>query len=381
MVLAGETDLPRRTIRLFRDSVGPDGMVHSRVPSVFPQIAPFFGLMWVLMVEDYWRYVGSRDRAFVRSTLNVVDGVLWFFRERLRENGFVGHLPHWGAVDMAPGWDNIVPPAVAAGESTYATCLYICALDAAIRLHVQAGDPGDAQRWRPVADRLRRSVREQAWSEREGLFLDGPGRIQDGLSQHCQTMAILADVPTAEQTRRILERLTSDRSLYRMMFQQSFYLARALEKAGGYAAFSTHVLELWRAALAKNVTTWPEYPDPGRSDCHAWSSWIAADMITSVLGVRPLKPGFAEILIAPQTDASSYARGSAPTPAGAVTVDWRRDPDTGEVHLRASAPPGVPTRVELPGIEPQFFPAGGEISLHSKGTMPGHVIAGSLEGR
>ncbi len=381
MVLAGQTDLPRRTIRLFRDSVGPDGMVHGRVPSVFPQILPFFGLMWVLMVEDYWRYVGSRDRAFVRSTLNVVDGVLWFFRERLRENGFVGHLPHWGAVDMAPGWDNIVPPAVSAGESTYATCLYACGLDAAIRLHVQAGDPADAQRWRPIADRLRRSVREQAWSERDGLFLEGPGRIQDGLSQHSQAMAILAGVPTADQTRRILERLTTDRSLYRMMFQQSFYLARALEKAGSYAAFSTHVLELWREALAKNVTTWPEYPDPTRSDCHAWSSWVAADLITCVLGVQPLKPGFSEILIAPHTETCAYAGGSAPTPAGAVHVDWRKDPDTGEVRLHASAPPGVPTRVELPGVEARLYPAGGEISLCCPGSEPGRAIAKSPQGR
>jgi len=381
MVLAGETDLPRRTIRLFRDSVGPDGLIHGRVPSVVPQILPFFALMWVLMVEDYWRYVGPRDRAFVRSTLNVVDSVLWFFRERLRENGFVGHLPPWSAIDAAPGWDNIEPPAVRAGESTYATCLYVCALDAAIRLHVQAGDPADAQRWRPVADRLRRSVREQAWSEREGLFLEGPGRVQDRLSQHSQAMAILADVATVDQTHRILQRLTSDPSLFRMTFQKSFYLARALEKAGGYAAFATHVLELWREALARNVTTWPEYPDPTRSDCHAWSSWVAADLVTCVLGVQPLKPGFSEILIAPHTETCAYAGGSAPTPAGTVRVEWHKDLTTGEIRLEASAPPGVPTRVELLGVETRLYPAGGEISLCCPGSEPGRAIPRSLQER
>jgi hypothetical protein len=367
LVLAGEANLARRTIRLYRDSVRPDGLVHSRVPSVVPQILPFFALIWILMVEDYWRYVGPRDCAFVRSTLNVVDGVLWFFRERLTENGFVGQLPPWRIVDRAPGWRNGEPPAVAAGESTYATCLYLCALDAAKRLHVEVGEPADAQRWRSVTEWLRKSVREQAWSEEEGLFLEGRGRIADGLSQHSQAMAILAEVPTAEQTRKLLGRLTSDSSLHRMQFQKSFYLARALEKAGGYAAFGTHVLELWRAALARNVSTWPEYPDPTRSDCHAWSSWIAADFITCVLGIRPSKPGFAEIQIAPHTESGTYARGSAPTPVGTVSVDWRRDPESGEIHLRASTPAESPTWIELPGIEPQFCRGGGEISLRSNG--------------
>jgi alpha-L-rhamnosidase len=367
LVLAGETELPKRTIRLFRDSVRPDGLVHSRVPSAIPQILPYFALIWVLMVDDYWRWVGHREQAFVRSTLNVVDSVLWFFRERLRDNGFVGQIPPWSMVDRVPGWTRGEPPAVVAGESTYLTCLYVYALDTAIRLHSEAGEPGDADRWRPLAERVRLAVREQAWSQREGLFLEGPGRTEDGLSQHSQVAAILADVATPEQTLRVLDRLTSDPSLFRMKFMQSFYLARALEKAGGYSAFSTHVLELWRQALAKHVSTWPEYPDPTRSDCHAWSSWIAADFVTCVLGIRSLESGFAEILIAPHTEIGAYARGSAPTAVGTVTVEWRKDPDTGIVHLQASAPEGVPTVVRLPGLEPVRYASGGSISLSSEG--------------
>jgi hypothetical protein len=363
MVLAGESALPRRTIRLFRDSVRPDGLVHSRVPSTVPQILPYFALIWVLMVEDYWRWVGPRDGTFVRSTLNVADGVLWFFRERLRENGFVGPIPPWSMVDRVPGWRRGEPPAIAAGESTYLTCLYIYALDTAARLHVEAGEPADAERWRPLAEQLRLAVREAAWSESEGLFLEGPGRLGDGLSQHSQALAILADVATPTQVRRILERLTGDPTLYRMKFMQSYYLARALEKAGGYAAFGAHVLALWREALAKHVSTWPEYPDPTRSDCHAWGSWIAADFVTCVLGIQPLKPGYTEIRIAPHTEVGTYARGAAPTPHGVVTAEWRKDPETGQVRLQASVPKGVPVHVELPGLAPARYPVGGEIAL------------------
>ena len=84
MAMAGETRLARRAIADYRDSLQADGMVGSRVPTSAPQIIPYFGLLWVLMVEDYWQWVGLRDRDFVRSALFAVDGVLSYFRQRLR---------------------------------------------------------------------------------------------------------------------------------------------------------------------------------------------------------------------------------------------------------------------------------------------------------
>ncbi len=363
LALAGETRLPRRTIRLFRDSVRPDGLVHSRVPSTHRQILPYFSLLWVLMVEDYWQWVGSQDAAFVRSCLQVVDGVLWFFRERLREDGFVGKVPKWNMVDRCEGWEGGEPPAVRDGESTYLTCLYIRALDAAVKLHRETGEPADATRWLSLADRLREAVRTRAWSEKEGLFLEGPGRTRDRLSQHSQALAILSGAATPEQGQKILKRLTTDSSLHQTKYMQSYYLARALEKAGGYAAFPGPVLAPWREMLRKHLSTWAEYPDPGRSDCHAWSSWIAVDFLTCVLGVQPAKPGFQEILIRPQTEAVSWAKGAMPTVVGTIRVDWRKDPETGKISLKAETPAGIPVRVELPGLAPKVFTTGGKISL------------------
>ncbi len=145
-------------------------------------------------------------------------------------------------------------------------------------------------------------------------------------------MAILSGAATADQTHRILERLTTDTSLHRTRLMQSFYLARALEAAGAYERVPTHVYEPWRAMLGSHLTTWCEYW-PGRSDCHAWSSWPAYDFVTRVLGIRPAAPGFGEVLVRPQTAGADWAKGCAPTPAGPVHVEWRRD----ERHGRGEA--------------------------------------------
>jgi hypothetical protein len=115
--------------------------------------------------------------------------------------------------------------------------------------------------------------------------------------------------------------------------------------------------------MAAHVSTWPEYPDPTRSDCHAWSSWIAADFVTTVLGIRPYKPGFEEIMIAPHTEVGAYARGAAPTPRGLVRVAWHREGSGERVHLEAETPQGVLTRVKLPGRTPRLYRAGGKIIL------------------
>jgi hypothetical protein len=275
-------------------------------------------------------------------------------------DGFVGKLPYWQMVDRVSGWPGGTPPAITAGRSTYITCLYIAAIDAAVRLHKELGYPQDAQRWESQRDHMRQAVRNKSWDETAELFLEGPGRKSDGFSQHSQVMAILGGVATREQQIRILSRLTSDTKLHRMKYMQSFYLARALEKAGGYQAFVPHVLSLWRDAMDKNVTTWPEYPDPTRSDCHGWSSWIAADFITCILGVQPLAPGFSNILIKPHLESCQFAEGCAPTPVGMVSVKWHKLGKR-SISIEASVPAGVPTELVLPGLGPFKYPNGGQI--------------------
>lgn len=111
-----------------------------------------------------------------------------------------------------------------------------------------------------------------------------------------------------------------------------------------------------------HLTTLAEYW-PGRSDCHAWSSWVAADFLTCVLGVKPVRPGFAEILIKPQPGSYQFARGSIPTPVGEVKVEWHRQPDSDRLCLKASVPRGVATRVELPDGRARAFAEGGRIEL------------------
>lgn len=81
----------RRTISIFAVSVTAEGLTQSRCPSHVPQIIASFPMHWILHVSDHYLNLG--DRAFTRSFLPRIDGVLEFFETHVDELGLVGNLP------------------------------------------------------------------------------------------------------------------------------------------------------------------------------------------------------------------------------------------------------------------------------------------------
>ena len=153
LAMAGETRLPHRTILLFRNSLRPDGLIYCRVPSRRRQRLPYFALIWVLMVHDYWEWVGPRDEEFVRSNLFAIDGVLCWFRNHLREDYLVGRLPYWNPVGCHGPGGSMLAKAIEEEGSTFITALYLYSLNAAIRLHEEIRYAEDAERWRLLAEK------------------------------------------------------------------------------------------------------------------------------------------------------------------------------------------------------------------------------------
>lgn len=358
--LCNDPSLPRRVLGLFLETLRPDGLIDSRVPCQYVrQTIPFFCLHWILMLDDYWRWQGPDDLGFVRECLVAVDPILNFFRARLRPDGFVGPVGGWNMVDDVAGWPNGEPPAITHGGSTYLTSLFVEALQTAARLHGQAGEPGDAVRWINLADRIAAAVRREGWDDAAGLYREQAGDSAGPYSQHAQAAVINAGIATPAQIDRIVSRLCTDAQLLRTKSMQAFYVARALEQAGRFDLWHQHVLQPWRDWLQQRVTTWPEYPDPSRSDSHAWAAWPGVEYVRTVLGVRPAAPGWRGLRLAPQVGGLDWAQGEAPTPRGVVRVEWRKS--AGRLRFHAEAPAGLLTQLALPGQPVQSYPAGGSI--------------------
>ena len=56
-----------------------------------------------------------------------------------------------------------------------------------------------------------------------------------------------------------------------------------------------------------------------------------------ILGIKPLKPGFAEYQVSPQPGFLAWMRGSVLTPLGSIKVDYRVKEDRRTLHLELPA--------------------------------------------
>ncbi len=337
-VTTGDTRLGARAVRLFNQSRTYDGLTQSRYPSAIEQVIPPFSLIWVLMVEDLWRYAPGEAQT-VADCLPGCRGILEWFGKRLTPDGVLGGpLPWWNFVDWADGWPDGVPPPAAAGlPSATINLQYLAALQAYVRLHEAVGDTRESEFWQAEADMLADAILQTFWDPDARLLREGPDDGW-GCTQHAQAWGILTGLIPDGAMDDVVESLHEDDTLTRATFYQSFYVVEALAKAGRLERLWDHWLAPWRGALALGLTTWPEKPEPTRSDCHAWSAWPTYTFLTHVLGVRPTEAGFAAWQVSPQRVTGwEQITGTIPVPSGLLTVSvgWT---DTAKPRIAISGP-------------------------------------------
>jgi hypothetical protein len=74
--------------------------------------------------------------------------------------------------------------------------------------------------------------------------------------------------------------------------------------------------------------------------CHGWASGPTAFLSQTVLGVKPLEPGFKRVRIAPQLGNLQWVEGDYPTPLGVIHVRHERRAD-GTIKSKITAPRGI----------------------------------------
>ena len=121
------------------------------------------------------------------------------------------------------------------------------------------------------------------------------------------------------------------------------------------------------ADLAFHVLTQPEYPSPAymrsRGATTMWEQWyyeramnahahmmftgLGSTLFTCFAGIRPVKPGYAEIEIRPSCPAKlDFVDAWMETPRGKVSVAWKRE--GGKIRFRIVVPADTPATLRLP---------------------------------
>ena len=333
LYVSGDDRLMRNAIAAFDDSRIPDGLTQSRYPCSSMQIIPPYSLFWIAMIHDYWMH--RDDPEFVRSYLDGIDSVLNWHEKYIGANGMLGTTPWWNFVDWSWQWDNKkdiggVPYGAELGRSSILTLQYVYALNYAAQLDEYFGRQYFANRYRKLADSLKKSTYKLCWDDKRGLLADTPDKSI--FSQHANILAVLVDLVPSKEQKKLMEKVISEKDLIQCTFYFRFYLVRAIDKVG-FGDRYIEMLQPWRDMLKMGLTTFAENPEPTRSDCHAWSASPNYDLLATVCGIVPAQSGFKSVLIEPHLGPLTWVEGKVPHPLGEIKVRFERN---GKIGIKGS---------------------------------------------
>lgn len=221
--------------------------------------------------------------------------------------------------------------------------LYIMGLQHAAELCDYVGRNSTAKEYRSRAAQVQKAVNTWCRDE-QGIYLDGPGVAE--YSQHCQIFAVLTDTVSLQEGRILLQRTLDEKEKYaQYTVSTAFYLFRALEKTGMYAQ-TEHLWDTWREMLKNHLTTCVENQTDERSDCHGWGAAILYELTAVTLGIRPAAPGFERVRIAPVPGYLTWAKGTAATKWGRISVEWKKKED-GSLELSCEVPESLRDKTEV----------------------------------
>jgi hypothetical protein len=307
---------------------------------------PSWSAYWGLTLLDYYRLTGDRD-LLDELWPNLQALLAWALRELENDTGLIAEpggrasrtddepdpFVRWTKAprDRYLGWTNFP----------------FCALfRRAAELAAEIGDDGSAEAWAGTA-------RSMAAALPKALINEDTG----GCATQADTALLLWS--------KVTDGAAADRAAGAMFGENvqpiqtpfhGFFVLDGLFGAGHDQRALDFMREFWGEMLDRGATTfwehfgldWPREGVPGRgtSLCHGWSAAPTWALPAWVLGVRPLEPGFARVLISPRPCDLDWAGGDVPTPHGSIHVEWREH--EGRLRMDVIVPDGCSARVSLP---------------------------------
>jgi len=324
---------------------------------------PGYSAFWVMGEADYYQHFG--DLNYLRSIHQPLIQLLDYMASELDERSVFTNRHHaWPYVDWSPGLSpsfssaGTRPLVETAPNAQRATQFeFYAAFKRGAWLLRQLGDSASAERFDAKAEAIRSAALQYMLDSQSGTFGD---RWQPN------AMAIYSGLADENQTQTIWQKVLSHPDQFRITPYYNFYVISAMALAGQYKPALDWIRQYWGGMVRRGATsTWEAYelglPKQGwhrrlRADfgqgyfvslAHGWSSGPTIWLMEEILGIKPTKPGFAQVQIRPELAGLQWARGTEPTPRGLVKVDYRAT-SGGGLTATIDLPPGTQAEVSMP---------------------------------
>lgn len=331
----GEASLLERTLAALAPPQGSTRSVNG---------IPGYSALWITSLASLYAHAG--DLEYLKAQHAALLRVLGSMDAALGPDHLF-HPPHnqWPFIDWAPGLYG-PGPAPTLGTSFQ----YLRAYRAAVQLLDAVGDRPAAEKAAQTADALQQALLP--------AIANGLGPTPQINALAIQSGAASPDAQRAIWTAVLghVKQNAPEDPVISPYFNAT--VIDAMSRAGHARTALDWIRTYWGGMIAEGATSfWESYDLRWPKDnphlslqadgtsgyfvslAHGWSTGPTAWFSENVLGIRDPQDGFRSVTIAPRLLGLEYARGSMPTPRGAIDINIRQEGK--EVLIDLALPPGV----------------------------------------
>jgi hypothetical protein len=318
--------------------------------------------MW--LGNDLWKCaLYFNDVGLVRDLLPVMVKANDWFKKHTTSRGLLS-TKDWTRKWLVIDWGYPFVGDPDPGELATLNMIYYDFLCSIAKCAEFVGNAEQQKVFQAQADSIKQSINNAYFDPAQDRYYEKPNYLIP--SQYASTLAVNYGVVPEERLQQVFDFAVG--SELRPGIASPWFMGNVLEafaRAGrfqdGVGSISrywssffqadTDVLwELWNIP-SEEVLPVPGYTSEMYARTITYSSAPASYATNYLLGVLPLKPGFAEALIAPHFAGLHCASGCSPTSKGPVHVRWERRPAKRETVIYISIPQDLRALVRLPFTE------------------------------
>jgi hypothetical protein len=295
---------------------------------------------WLQTGDQAW--IASRFEALKKKTLS----------ERARADGLLVSNQKQQKRDDIVDWPTTERDGyVFTPVNTVVNAFHLRALQRMSELAIAARKPDDAKSYQQQYQKTLAAFQEKLIDPQTGIFKDGESTKHSSLHANLFPLAF-GLVP--EKNRKRVIAFIKQRGMRCSVYAAQYLLEGLYEQGEAQTALELMLADgdrSWKHMLNSGTTiTWEAWDNkykPNQDWNHAWGAAPANILPRYIIGVRPTKPGWSEILIAPQPASLTSLLGKVPSPRGPVHVKWEKATNIWQIAL----PPGVSGLISLPASE------------------------------
>ncbi|MCK4401382.1 family 78 glycoside hydrolase catalytic domain [bacterium] len=365
----GDYKLAKRAFRLViqtQDKTGWFNGLGATSPNSHSDAQPLY---WIIWLKDF--YFLSGDILFVKKAYEKITDYLRYLSKMINLHGLIdcknrcwlarqGHI--WFGDTAIYGNHNNSD--FYEGEILGHNILYYAALNSVVFLAEELGFKDDAQFYKKRADRVKKSCNERFWDSSKNLYIDwrkGDEMASTG-SQPILIAALYFDICDEDKAEKVLKYLLDlgdskeKFENYQLGFGFYYYYFEVLFRYGKedialdlMRAYYGRWLELGGTTFAEHFLL-SQYKNKDCLEQEYETSPLGTSayphFYSNILGIKPLEPGFKEVLFEPHPGDLKSAKGKVHTPQGEIDVSWQVDDDIFKMEI--NLPPKCRYEVKLP---------------------------------